>query len=50
MGLGPIPLSEILAYKEHLDENDDFIDYMMICDSTYMSLYHESQTKPTGKK
>lgn len=36
MATGAIPLSEILYYKQYLDEDEEFVDYIMFIDTVWL--------------
>lgn len=51
MGIGAIPLSEIINYCEFLEDDDPetFIDIIQHCDNTYMELEAEKMEKNAKK-
>ncbi|MGL5618459.1 MAG: hypothetical protein ACRDDC_02325 [Tannerellaceae bacterium] len=43
MVVGGIPLSEILTFKQYLDEDEDFVDYMLHCDSVVLEMLSKKE-------
>lgn len=51
MGIGAIPLSEIIGYCEFIGDNEPetFIDIIQHCDNTYMELEAAKMSKDVKK-
>lgn len=47
MGVGSIPLSEILSYKKELDEDSDFIEIIQHMDSSYLKNWYDDPKNKT---
>ena len=49
MAVGAIPLSEILVFKEYLDEDDEFVDYMQHCDGVVLDMQAKKEAAKPKK-